>query len=201
MSQMYKVFVNDKPIIITSSSKNEKNFPIYSFSEINFKDVLLKLQETSTFGIILITANLELDWQLFIKNLKVIPAAGGLVLNDEKSVLFIYRNEVWDLPKGGIEKGESKEIAAIREVEEECGITNLSIIKQLPTTYHIYDYKGLNLKQTFWFLMHSNDDSTLTPQLEEGITKVAFLNSKEIKSALTNTYTNIKLVYDAYKQA
>ncbi|MEN8835360.1 MAG: NUDIX domain-containing protein, partial [Polaribacter sp.] len=175
--------------------------PTYSFSEINFKDVLLKLQDTSTLGIILIAANLELDWQLFIKNLKVIPAAGGLVLNDEKSVLFIYRNEVWDLPKGGIEKGESKEIAAIREVEEECGITNLSILKQLPTTYHIYDYKGLNLKQTFWFLMHSNDTSALTPQLEEGITKVAFLNSKKIKSALLNTYTNIKLVYDAYKQA
>ncbi|MEN8878615.1 MAG: NUDIX domain-containing protein [Polaribacter sp.] len=198
---MYKVFVNDKPIIITSSSKIEKNFPTYSFSEINFKDVLLKLQDTSTLGIILIAANLELDWQLFIKNLKVIPAAGGLVLNNEKSVLFIYRNEVWDLPKGGIEKGESKEIAAIREVEEECGITNLSILKQLPTTYHIYDYKGLNLKQTFWFLMHSNDTSALTPQLEEGITKVAFLNSKKIKSALLNTYTNIKLVYDAYKQA
>jgi ADP-ribose pyrophosphatase YjhB (NUDIX family) len=201
MSQMYKVFVNDKPIIITSSSKNEKNLPTYSFSEINFKDVLLKLQDTSTLGIILIAANLELDWQLFIKNLKVIPAAGGLVLNDEKSVLFIYRNKVWDLPKGGIEKGESKEIAAIREVEEECGITNLSILKQLTTTYHIYDYKGLNLKQTFWFLMHSNDTSALTPQLEEGITKVAFLNSKKIKSALLNTYTNIKLVYDAYKQA
>ena len=198
---MYKVFVNDKPIIITSSSKNEKNLPTYSFSEINFKDVLLKLQDTSTLGIILIAANLELDWQLFIKNLKVIPAAGGLVLNDEKSVLFIYRNKVWDLPKGGIEKGESKEIAAIREVEEECGITNLSILKQLTTTYHIYDYKGLNLKQTFWFLMHSNDTSALTPQLEEGITKVAFLNSKKIKSALLNTYTNIKLVYDAYKQA
>lgn len=198
---MYKVFVNDKPIIITSSSKNEKSFPIYSFSEINFKDILQKLQETSTLGIVLITANLELDWQSFIKNLNIIPAAGGLVLNDEKSVLFIYRNEVWDLPKGGIEKGESKKIAALREVEEECGITNLTILKQLPTTYHIYDYEGLNLKQTFWFLMHSNHNSTLTPQLEEGITKVAFLNSEEIKNALSNTYTNIKLVYDAYKQA
>lgn len=201
MSQMYKVFVNDKPIIITSSSKNEKKFPIYPFSELEFDDVLLKLEEETIFGIILVSANLELDWQIFTKNLKVIPAAGGLVLNDEKSVLFIFRNEVWDLPKGWIEEGESKEKAAIREVEEECGIANLSIIKQLPTTYHIYDYKGLNLKQTFWFLMDSNDTSTLTPQLEEGITKVAFLNSNEVKSALSNTYTNIKLVYDAYKQA
>ncbi|EAQ40940.2 NUDIX hydrolase [Polaribacter sp. MED152] len=201
MSQMYKVFVNDKPIIITSSSKNEKNFPIYSFSELEFDDVLLKLEEETIFGVILVSANLELDWQIFTKNLKVIPAAGGLVVNNQQSVLFIFRNGTWDLPKGWIEKGESKELAAVREVEEECGITNLSILKPLATTYHIYKHKGLKLKETHWFLMHSNDASPLTPQLEEGITKVVFLNTIEIKKTLSNTYANIKLVYDAYKQA
>ena len=123
-----------------------------------------------------------------------------MVLNDEKEVLFIYRNNIWDLPKGWIDKGESIETAAIREVEEECGIFNLSILKKLSTTYHIYFQGGLKLKETHWFLMSSDFDKELVPQTEEGITKVLFKNEAEINKALQNTYANIKLVYDTYKE-
>ena len=115
-------------------------------------------------------------------------------------MLFIYRNNVWDLPKGRIEKGESVETAAVREVEEECGIFNLTIIKKLITTYHIYYQNGNKLKETYWFLMSSNYDKELIPQLEEGITKVIFKNEADSKVALKNSYGNIKLVYDTYKE-
>ena len=197
---MYKVFVNDSPIIITSSFKNENNFPVYLFSDIVFDEVLYKLKNEPIKGILLYSNDLEKDWSIFTEKIKVVSAAGGLVLNDKKEVLFIYRNGIWDLPKGRIEKGEFIETAAIREVEEECGIFNLSIVKKLITTYHIYYQNGIKLKETHWFLMTSDYKKELKPQLEEGITEVLFKNDLQIDAALQNTYANIKLVYDSYKE-
>jgi hypothetical protein len=197
---MYKVFINDSPIIITSSLKNENNYPIISFKDITFNELLHKIDSENLEGIVLHSLNLEKDWVSFTDNLNVIPAAGGLVLNDKKEILFIYRNGIWDLPKGKIEKGESIEVAAVREVEEECGIFNVSIDKKLLVTYHIYHQNEIILKETHWFLMTSNYNQQLTPQLEEGITEVCFKNDTEIQIALQNTYANIKNVYDTYKQ-
>ena len=197
---MYTVFVNDKPIIITSSSKKENNFPTYILENIVFNEIIHKLNDININGINLHSTDLENDWVNFLKNMNVISAAGGLVLNPKKEVLFIYRNNTWDFPKGKIEKGESIETAAIREVEEECGIFNLAILKKLITTYHIYFQKGMKLKETHWFLMSSNYDKELVPQIEEGITEVTFKNNLEINDALQNTYANIKLVYDTYKE-
>ena len=195
---MYKVFVNDTPIIITSSSKKENIFPVYNFKNVLIDEILHKLNNKELQGVNLYSTDLENDWKYFLTNMKLIPAAGGLVLNPKKEVLFIFRNGVWDLPKGWIEKGETIETAAIREVEEECGISNLQLIKPLITTYHIYFHKGVKLKQTYWYLMTSNYSEKLTPQLEEGITEVVFKNKTAIKTALKNTYANIQLVYNTY---
>ena len=195
---MYKVFVNDTPIIITSSSKKENIFPVYNFKNVLIDEILHKLNNKELQGINLYSTDLENDWKSFLTNMKLIPAAGGLVLNPKKEVLFIFRNGVWDLPKGWIEKGETIETAAIREVEEECGISNLQLIKPLITTYHIYFHKGIKLKQTYWYLMTSNYSEKLTPQLEEGITEVVFKNKTAIKASLKNTYANIQLVYNTY---
>lgn len=197
---MYKVFVNDTPIIITSSLKKVNIFPTYAFKNVVFDDILQKLTNKDLQGVNLYSTDLENDWKSFCTNMKVIPAAGGLVLNSKNEVLFIYRNGVWDLPKGWIEKGETIEIAAIREVEEECGIFNLKLIKPIVTTYHIYFHKGVKLKQTYWFLMTSDYQKELIPQIEEGITQVAFKNEAETVEVFKNSYENIKLVYDTYKE-
>jgi ADP-ribose pyrophosphatase YjhB (NUDIX family) len=197
---MYKVFVNDSPIIFTSSQKIENNFPIYGFDEISFDDLLHKINNLRIGGINIYCTNLLRDWKIFCSHLNVIPAAGGLVINQNKEILFIFRNNKWDLPKGWIEEGETKEVAAIREVEEECGISNLKLIKPLVTTYHVYFYKGINLKETYWFLMKSKNNKKLTPQTEEGITKVTFKKENEIDKLLENSYANIKLVYDTYQE-
>jgi 8-oxo-dGTP pyrophosphatase MutT (NUDIX family) len=102
------------------------------------------------------------------------------------------------LPKGRIEKGETVKETAIREVEEECGIFNLKLIKPLLTTYHVYFQNGMKLKETFWFVMTSDFTGELTPQLEEGITEVVFKNKAAIAKALKNSYKNIELVYDTF---
>lgn len=197
---MYKVFINDTPIIITSSLKNEKKFRVYQFKEIGFEEIIQISQDKNTLGLILYSTDLEKDWISFTLNMEVIPAAGGLVINEKNQALFILRNSVWDLPKGWIEKGESVENAAIREVEEECGIYNLSIVKKLLTTYHIYFHNGAKLKETHWFLMHSDYNQQLKPQFEEGITRVNFINESEIKNILQNSYANIQLVYQTYNE-
>jgi len=112
-------------------------------------------------------------------------AGGGLVYNKNGEVLFIFRNGKWDLPKGGIDKGEEIEDTATREVEEETGVTNLTIVKKLQKTYHIFKRNGeYRLKITHWFEMNTTFDGVLLGQIEEGIEKVAWLNPTQIKEAL-----------------
>jgi len=198
---MYKVFVNDKPIILTDSLKKENNFSNYVFKNIVVDEIIYKLFKGNKKGANIFCENLEQDWKQFLTHFKVITAAGGLVLNPKSEILFIYRGDKWDLPKGRIEKGESIEETAKREVEEECGISNLKIDEFLMTTYHFfYQKKQKRIKETHWYLMNSDFDGKLIPQLEEGITNAVFKNENEVATALKNSYSNIHLVYNQYQK-
>ena len=120
-------------------------------------------------------------WGHFRSYFTRIEAAGGLVKNSSGAYLFIERRGKWDLPKGHIEKGESPEKCALREVEEECGINDLRIIKTLNPSYHTYMYEGISyLKKTYWFLMNYDGEQSLSPQVEEGITKADWLLPENI---------------------
>ncbi len=197
---MYKVFVNDKPIILTDSLKKDNNYRVYIFKDVVVDEILHKLKKSKTKGVNLFCTNLENDWKAFKKNFKVVSAGGGLVLNTNKEILFIYRLDTWDLPKGRIEKGETIEQTAVREVEEECGVKELVLVQPLITTYHLFFMNSIQqLKITHWFLMTTNFQEKLTPQLEEGITKVEFKNEAETQLALQNTYANIRLVLESFK--
>lgn len=122
----------------------------------------------------------------------MIYASGGVVFNNDK-LLMIFRNGFWDLPKGKIELNESELECAFREVEEECGIKRLSVVKFLKYTYHTYveDNQPI-LKKTSWFLMSSDYMKKLTPQKSEGIIKVIWVSKNEIPSKLDNSFENIK---------
>jgi 8-oxo-dGTP pyrophosphatase MutT (NUDIX family) len=129
---------------------------------------------------------------------RIIEAAGGLVINPKKEMLFILRNGKWDLPKGKLEKGESIETAAVREVEEECGISGLTIVKKIITSYHTYFIgEQAVLKPTYWFEMISSDTSVLVPQTEEGITEAKWISSNDLKMVRENTYESILDVIDS----
>lgn len=131
-------------------------------------------------------------WNQFCKKYKMIYASGGVVFNNDK-LLMIFRNGFWDLPKGKIELNESELECAVREVEEECGIERLSVVKFLKYTYHTYveDNQPI-LKKTSWFLMSSDYMKKLTPQKSEGIIKVIWVSKNEIPSKLDNSFENIK---------
>ena len=197
---MYKVFMNDKPIILTDSPQSELAFQVYDYENVVIDEVLHKLKEDNLTGVILFCRNLSECWNRFQSHFKVVRAAGGLVVNDKKDFLFIYRGNKWDLPKGRIEKDESIESTAVREVEEECGIDSLLLNRFLLTTYHIFFQKNQNrLKETHWFQMDTNYQGKLTPQLEEGITIAEFKDQNATQKALQNTYANIHLVFEAYR--
>jgi 8-oxo-dGTP pyrophosphatase MutT (NUDIX family) len=133
---------------------------------------------------------------LFKKELVYIRAGGGWVTNKQNEVLWIYRNDKWDLPKGKLDdKDENISSCALREVKEETGLYNLELNELLTTTYHIYKLKQrFVLKQTDWFRMEA-DKEILKPQVEEGITACKWLSPKEAEACLANTYLSIRDVY------
>lgn len=128
-----------------------------------------------------------------IKNMfRQAPAAGGVVIIDNQFVA-IERNGIPDLPKGHIEKGESPEVAALREVEEETGITNLEIIKELPATWHCYLLDNQwTIKKTSWYLMKTDSGMKNIPQTEEGISKVYLVDKQGVNDFEKNTFASLK---------
>jgi 8-oxo-dGTP pyrophosphatase MutT (NUDIX family) len=124
-----------------------------------------------------------------------IKASGGLVLNKKNEVLLIKRLGKWDLPKGKLEVGETKPIGAIREVEEECGITGVKIVKKLKTSYHVYPYKNSwALKTSYWYWMTYEGNEKLIPQAEENITEAIWVNFKKLNVDALETYPSIAAV-------
>ncbi len=124
---------------------------------------------------------------------KKIIAAGGIVTNKKGEVLLIFRKGFWDLPKGKLDKGETIEDCAVREVEEETGLRNVELGEFIDTTLHDYEEKEKPItKTTYWYIMHVEGRQKLTPQLEESITKIEWVAPEDLKVKLKNTFKNIK---------
>ncbi|MGV4413118.1 NUDIX hydrolase [Chryseobacterium sp. T1] len=199
---MYNVFINEKRLILNNNPENTERNIVYEDPH-QFDMVLDLLQNTSTKDVTIYFQDIETLWKDFQAHFKNIFAAGGVVKNADDKILFIHRLGKWDLPKGKIEKGESNDEAALREVEEECGITQLEIIQFINSTYHIYvDRDGTNiLKTTHWYNMRYRGTKEPIPQIEEGINEVSWKNNSEIeRDVLPSTFKNIVLILENYKQ-
>ncbi|MBA5629985.1 NUDIX hydrolase [Moheibacter lacus] len=192
---MYKVFYNEKALIL--SEKPISNLKNLAFNnEGQFEEALALLRNSSNTEVNIYHHNLNSLWENFKNHLEYLEAAGGLVQNQKKEILFIHRLDKWDLPKGKLEIGETPKIAAVREVEEECGISNLILKDLITITYHIYFQDNLKLKATYWYEMDYDGNEELIPQTEEGIGIAEWKNQSEIPQILQNTYENIKLVLE-----
>ena len=135
----------------------------------------------------------------FKKHFQIIQAGGGIVQKENK-ILFIKRLGKWDLPKGKLEKGETKAQGAIREVEEECNV-QVEIIQKIGKTWHTFSRAGKNrLKCTHWYAMNCLDDHQMKPQTQEAIEQVAWFSRDELNTAFTNTYETIRYIYQKYER-
>ena len=136
--------------------------------------------------------NLEKIKKSFNKHFKIIKAGGGVIINEANEILFIFRRGKWDLPKGKNDDNESAKSCAIREVKEETGLSKVKAGRHIGTTYHVYNEFGKRiLKETDWFNMQASSQENLTPQLDEGIDKIEWVNPLEIKNKLKNSYALI----------
>ncbi|MBT8273373.1 MAG: NUDIX domain-containing protein, partial [Bacteroidia bacterium] len=179
---MQHIFAGDKPIVLTTKVEQETNFKNYLLENANMTRVLKDLRRKEIAHVRLIGTNKNELMKQFLKLLPNVIAGGGKVFNEEGKILIIYRNDKWDLPKGRAENRETIDKAALREVEEETGVQGLSITKPLEMTYHIFKRNGRNrIKVTYWFEMKTNYSGPLLPAIKEGITKVEWLNTDQMK--------------------
>ena len=200
---MYKVFFNDSTIHVGSEinkSLNNNTPEKFNSGDYNAVNQIISQIESTKIASDFFILNRQDNsgWSRFRSQFVEVPAAGGLVKNAGRSLLFIKRLGVWDLPKGKIEKKETPEKAAIREVEEECGLSGLKIVRQLDSTFHIYrsSYlpfpKNLVLKETKWFLMVYSGNEVPVPQVEEDIEQAAWFAPEDLNQVYSNTYFSLR---------
>lgn len=194
---MYKVFINDKEVRFINETDARPKDCLELRTDLNSPEIIGHIQTNKDPGsriFIIRSSQPEQRFELFISYFPLIGAAGGIVrrANLTGEILMIHRLGKWDLPKGKIDAGESPEEAAVREVQEECGIEDLRIIKKLADTYHLYEFKGMMVvKRTYWYLMVSDHQTALIPQLNEGITEVKWVAEKDLYFLLPAAYASI----------
>lgn len=197
--ELYKIYYNSKKVIIADEADlnfNGNNTLFAAFDNATILASLIQtLQDISTIETLYIYGDKpDLIWETYKSLYFVIEAAGGLVLNKASHALLIYRHNTWDLPKGKIEKKETIEQAAIREVIEECGVQDLVIEEKLCITYHVYDLNDKKvLKFSHWYLMRCHDNEPeLVPQIIEGITDAKWMNVTEALNILDTSYPSVR---------
>lgn len=200
---MYKIYINETPLILMPNTNvikenhDPKHFigrypgnPKHLFGYIDM------LEKTRRFDCVTIYSD-EYDKlvQDFEGLFKIIEAAGGVVAQESGEILAIFRRDFWDLPKGKIDPGESKEEAAVREVQEETGIQDVTLGEYITTTHHTYRTKSKKrvLKRTYWYRM-TTTDMDLTPQTEEDIEQAVWIHIADLLQKKEPIYNNIKEV-------
>lgn len=141
----------------------------------------------------------EQEWHTFIADKWIIEAAGGMVFNPQGELLMMLRRGQWDMPKGKLDEGETIEACALREVEEETGISNLRLYEKLQTTYHTYAFQGKTvLKPSHWYKMECTGKEELVPQTEEDITELLWANNVKAAELAKKAFPSIREMIEKY---
>ena len=201
------IFFNERPIYLFS--KKSKRLPEFAENEgalyiengtgKAIKEGFASFAESDHTCMVIAHKDTDKLIRNFERSFVKVDAAGGIVQNENRDLLFIFRNGKWDLPKGKLEKNEDPKEGAAREVEEETGVKNLKLHKKVGKTYHIYLLDGkMNLKTTHWYYFSVPGKPKLIPQKEEGITEIEWIPTRDIRKPMGNTYENIKLILNDY---
>ncbi len=201
---MYKIFIQNRPLILLNTHEvpshwvnSATQMVVPYLGKAKFLSHFIdKLEKNKAVEQICIHAlDVAILWRDFQTLYKPLDAAGGVVRNQKGEILMIFRLKMWDLPKGKIEANELPPEAAVREVQEETGLQQLTLGDWLCDTYHTYELKGKRiLKKTYWYHMTTNDQFSLTPQLEEDIEIAQWVNISEFLIPSLPIYPNIRAV-------
>lgn len=203
-----KIYFDDKPVYLCSEITPELNEILHhpdavfidEVSNAAIKSLLHEIVKEEFHAGVLLSDDFEELKKAFFKHFTPIEAAGGVVENDKKEILFIFRLGKWDLPKGKVEKGEDIADTAVREVEEETGVANLKLKKKVGETYHTYNAFGKHfIKTTHWYYITCPSGQNTKPQTEEDIAEVKWVKASNIQKPLENTYPSIKDILEKWK--
>lgn len=206
MSQNYKIYHKGTPVFLTTPEGAQSlgfqpdkvtHVALYVGKKKVMRQYLDLLDKNKNLrAVVLYHPDLEMLWADFQACFKVLEAAGGYVQNAQDELLVFYRRGSWDMPKGKIDAGETPEQAAIREVQEETGLVNVSLGPFLTHTYHTYDLKGQRiLKKTWWYCMRTTD-TLLVPQTEEDIEEIHWVMPLAWLQSGVEVYPNIREVIE-----
>jgi hypothetical protein len=169
---MLKIYFNNKALIVTNQKNQEvealkanpNHLFVDDFNENEVSFIIEKMEDGAEGGIIENTSEMVV-LNALKQHLTLVQAAGGLVTTPNQNLLLIFRRGKWDLPKGKLDDGEELDVCAVREVEEETGLSNIHLKEKLLVTYHTYYEKGDHiLKETHWYLMSVQNEQELIPQ-------------------------------------
>ena len=207
---MVRVYINNNLLLLTQRSEGTP-FEIeesavslivqYSEKPKSLFQYIDKLEKNERHFPVMVTSNnLPQLWEDFKSLYQTISAAGGVVKNTHDEVLLIHRRGSWDLPKGKIDKGETPEMAAVREVQEETGLQTVVLGNTLGVTYHTYSQKEKRiLKLTHWYAMET-PETKLSPQTSEDIDQAVWVNLSNFLAQENNVFNNIRNVLAYYAE-
>jgi len=202
-----KIYFNDKPLFLCDAVDatiqpyvhHDDAIFIDELNSHTIKTMIHEMELPKIHAGVFYHASLEELKKAFFKKFTFIRAAGGLVINEKKEILLIFRRGKWDLPKGKLDKGEKLEDCAIREVEEETGLENVKLIGPLSITYHTY-HEGARhiLKESNWFTMKVGGEQKLVPQTEEDIFEIKWVKKQDLEPYINDSYPLIAEILKEY---
>jgi 8-oxo-dGTP pyrophosphatase MutT (NUDIX family) len=196
-----KIYFNDKPLFLCDDIDEEVSPYVHhddavfidEFSTPAINSMIHEMKEEKIHAGILYHKDLAALKKAVFKKFTLIKAAGGLVQDPSKAMLFIFRKGKWDLPKGKLDPGEPLEECAVREVKEETALADVKLGKPLVVTYHTYDEDGRHiLKETHWYLMKAKGGQQVKPQEDEQITDIKWVRPEEVDGYLKKSFPLIK---------
>lgn len=197
---MIRIYIGSNVVLIaTSNDDTAAHQPTQVIDESNIIATLKALKNASDEVVLVESKAIAATLAHIQMHYEHVIAAGGVVKNSHDEILLIHRRGYWDLPKGKLDEGEAISSCAIREVEEETGVTGLSLGKLIDCTYHIYDTYGSDaIKTTYWYAMDTNDHNALVPQAEEDIAEAVWVPKANLHTYYDHTYATIRDILTAY---